>query len=85
MLVPYFLIAGGYEAWLCSNLDPIQQVARFADLDAVRKGLRKYPPRPGSPYSYMESCEIDCDIHDGVVTKVRELIMVRGEARHRII
>jgi hypothetical protein len=85
MLVPAFLVAGGGQAWLCDSLEPIEQRARFADAIGVPRSLTRFPSRPGALWAYMETCEIDCDIEDGVVTTVRELILVRGTARHQVI
>jgi hypothetical protein len=84
MLADYYLVAGGGVAWLCSSLDPVERLARIANPDIARK-LRALPARPGAAWAYMESCEIDCDLHEGVVTKIRELVIVRGTAKHRII
>jgi hypothetical protein len=33
----------------------------------------------------MEACEVDCDILEGMVMKVRELVIVRDEMKHKII
>jgi hypothetical protein len=85
VLVNYFLVAGGHDAWLCSSLDPVERVARFAAYRFISNRLRQLPSRPGSPWAYMESCEIDCDIQDGVVTKVRKLIIVRDTTKTQII
>jgi hypothetical protein len=85
MLVQYFLVSGGGETWLCSSLDPVQRLARFAHLNIARKLREQLAPRPGAPWAYMESCEIDCDMREGVVTNVHELIIVRGEKRHQIV
>jgi hypothetical protein len=85
MLVQCFLVSGGGEAWLCSSLNPIERLARFADPNIAKSLRAKLSSRPGSPWAYMESCEIDCDMHDGEVTAIRELRIVRGTAKHQIV
>ncbi len=84
MLISTYLISGAGEAWLCSSLDPIERIAHFADARVAQK-LRQLSSRPGATYAYMESCEIDCDILDGMVTNTRELQIIRGDKKHRII
>jgi hypothetical protein len=85
VLANYFLIAGRSEAWLCSSLDPVERVARFDTYRTIWNRLRQLPSRPGAPWPYMESCEIDCDIQEGAVTKVRKLVIVRDATKTQVI
>jgi hypothetical protein len=85
MRLDCFFISGGGKAWLCTCLDPIQQFAEFADWRISQLIRRSLPSRPGAPYAYMETCAVECDIEESVVTTVRELVIIRGEQRHKLI
>jgi hypothetical protein len=79
-----FLISDGVVAWLCSSLEPLERIARFADPNVAHE-LKRLAPRAGAVWAYMESCEVNCELDNGLVTTVRELTIIRGTAKHSII
>jgi hypothetical protein len=78
MIRSCFLISGGHEAWLSDSLVPVNLMAKFPD-HRIATLLKRLEPRPGAAYRYMESCEIDCEIVDGHVVEVRNLVIYRPE------